>query len=230
MPSHAQLRETLERWRRFPAVESLPPDEAAPRAVLTFDDGPDADATAAVLDALDAAGAKATFFVVGEQLMRHGALAREARDRGHEPALHGFSHEGFDAMYPSAARDDVARGVGAFEASLGSRPRWFRPPYGRFTEPAYEACRALGLEPVHWSAWGCDWEAIAAERIAELANRDLADGAVLLLHDSPRYAHRPSAEPTAAAIGAIAAHARQLGLRLVTLGEAAGDGVLARKP
>jgi peptidoglycan/xylan/chitin deacetylase (PgdA/CDA1 family) len=72
---------------------------------------------------------------------------------------------------------------------------------------------------VLWSAWGGDWEALAAERIADLAVRDLVDGAIVLLHDSARYASRPTAAPTAAALPALVAAARAAGLRPVTLAE-----------
>lgn len=189
--------------------------------MLTFDDGPDPDATPAVLDALDAAGARATFFLVGEQLMRHRALGREVAARGHEVALHGFAHVEHDEL-AGAVRDDLARGLGTLEAGTGTRPRFYRPPYGRFSEVSYAACRDLGLEPVYWSAWGGDWEAIPAERIADLAGRDLADGAILVLHDSARYAYRPSAAPTAEAIPLMADAAGELDLGLTTLGEALG--------
>jgi peptidoglycan/xylan/chitin deacetylase (PgdA/CDA1 family) len=210
------MLDTAERWRWMPGVEDV-----ASGACLTFDDGPDPDATPAVLDALDAAGVRATFFVVGEQLMRHHALAREALARGHELGLHGFEHVRHDSLPGRAARDDVARSLGTFEAAVGRRPRFFRPPYGRFSEHSYEACADLGLQPAYWSAWGLDWEDISAERIADLASRDLAEGAIVLLHDSPRYGHRPSAAPTAEAVGLIAARAAELGLPLAPLGELA---------
>jgi peptidoglycan/xylan/chitin deacetylase (PgdA/CDA1 family) len=157
-----------------------------------------------MLDALDAAGLKATFFVVGEQLMRHHAIAREAIARGHELALHGFAHIEHDTLSPSQARDDVARAIGTFEAGTGRRPRFFRPPYGRFSEHSHAACHDLGLEPVYWSAWGMDWEDLAADRIADLVRRDLVPGAIVLLHDSVRYGHRPSVRATAEAVGLIA--------------------------
>lgn len=185
---------------------------------LTFDDGPDPDATPAVLDALDAAGLKATFFVVGEQLARHHSIAREARARGHQLGLHGAAHPRHVNLSPPAARDEVARGVGAFEVAVGERPTLFRPPYGRFSKHSYEACLKLGLRPVYWSAWGLDWEEVPAPRIAALATNGLEPGAILVLHDSARYAPRPSATPTAEAIPAIGASASAAGLELGPLG------------
>jgi peptidoglycan/xylan/chitin deacetylase (PgdA/CDA1 family) len=211
IPSFLQLADTLERWRRFPGLERLEPGSG--RVALTFDDGPDPDATPDLLDALDAAGATATFFLVGEQVMEHGSLAREVADRGHEVALHGFAHVEHDEL-GGGVRDDLAHGLGVVEAACGRRPRRFRPPYGRFSEASYEACRTLDLEPVYWSAWGGDWEAIPAERIADLATRELEDGVVLALHDSARYAYRESARPTVEALPLIAAAARERGLAL----------------
>src|SRR4051794_30230738 len=208
------MLETAERWRRMPALERL-----ASGAAITFDDGPDPDGTPAVLDALDAAGVRATFFLVGEQLMRHHAIARDALARGHELALHGYEHVEHDSLRPQAARDDLARALGAFEAATGQRPRFFRPPYGRFSEASYDACKHLGMQPVYWSGWGMDWEPIPGERVADLAMRDLADGAILLLHDSARYGHRPDCAATTEAIGPIAARAAELGLRVDPLGE-----------
>jgi peptidoglycan/xylan/chitin deacetylase (PgdA/CDA1 family) len=207
------MLDTAERWREMPAIERVSGGVA-----LTFDDGPDPGCTPQVLDALDASGAKATFFLVGEQLMRNHAVAREAAARGHELALHGFEHVDHDSLRPQAARDDIARALGAFEASTGHRPRFFRPPYGRFSEASYDACKHLGLEPVYWSGWGMDWERIPAERIAELATRDLADGSIVLLHDSARYGHRPDCAPTVEASGPSVARAAELGLRVDPLG------------
>jgi peptidoglycan/xylan/chitin deacetylase (PgdA/CDA1 family) len=209
----------LDRWRRLPGVERL--EGAGARAVLTFDDGPDPDSTPAVLDALDEAGVKASFFVVGEQLLRHHAIAREALARGHELELHGFEHRPHGELSPQQARDDLARGLGALEASTGVRARCCRPPYGLFSEASHAACTDLELEPVYWSGWGMDWEPIPGARIAELALRDLRPGSIVLLHDSPRYAARSSALATAEAVPLIAAAAREAGLELTTLGAAA---------
>jgi 3-deoxy-D-arabino-heptulosonate 7-phosphate (DAHP) synthase len=65
-----------------------------------------------------------------------------------------------------------------------------------------------------------DWEPLSAQRISRRVNRDLDDGSIVLLHDSARYAVRPSAIETARAIAAIAGRASELGLDLVTLGDA----------
>ncbi len=208
MPGFSQQLDTFERWRRLPGLERLDPPGA--RFALTFDDGPDPDATPAVLDALDAAGAKATFFLVGEQVEAHPDLAAEVVARGHAVGLHAHRHVEQDEL------DDVTADFDAVGALVESA--LYRPPYGRFSEASYAECLRRGLTPVYWSGWGCDWEPIPAARIADLAIRDLEPGAILLLHDSSRYAYRDSAMATAQALPAILATAAERGLETVALG------------
>ena len=221
MPHFGEQLDTLERWRLFPARERA---DGAEGVVLTFDDGPDQDATPTVLDALDAAGARATFFVVGEQVEADPALAREIAQRGHDVQLHGYGHVAHDLLSPDEARSDLERGARALRDATGLDARFYRPPYGRFSPGSYDACGALGLEAVYWSAWGTDWETISPQRIAELVVPDLSAGAVVLLHDSRRYGHRPSARPTAEALPLIAARVAELGLPFLTLAEAVDGG------
>ena len=210
MPSFSQQLDTVERWRQFPARERLD-DE---RVALTFDDGPDPEGTPAVLDALDALDLKATFFLVGEQVKAAPMLAREVAARGHEVALHGATHRPHRELNPRESKDEPSYGLGTIEAATARHPRFFRPPYGVFNEHSYEAVQAVGLEPVYWSAWGMDWETISAERITDIAERDLAPGAILVLHDSARYGHRPDVTPTVEALPLIAAIAKDRGLAL----------------
>lgn len=207
------MRATEERWLRFGGIERLEP--AAGRYALSFDDGPDPDATPAVLEALAAAGAAATFFLVGEQVEAHPELAREVAQRGHSVALHGHRHVEHDTL--ADPRADLERAAAAVAAATGIEPALYRPPYGRFSAASYAACAELGLAPVLWSAWGCDWEPIPAQRIADLVLRDLEPGTIVLLHDSARYAYRADARATADAIAPIHAAARERGLEAARL-------------
>jgi peptidoglycan/xylan/chitin deacetylase (PgdA/CDA1 family) len=217
MPHWSEQVDTLERWRRFPALERA---DGAAGIVLTFDDGPDEDATPTVLDMLDSVGVRATFFLVGEQVEAEPGLAREVVERGHDVQLHGYAHVAHELLTDEEARRDLERGLEAFRQATGREPHFYRPPYGRFSSGSYEACRALGLEAVYWSAWGTDWETISPERIAELVIPDLAAGAVVLLHDSSRYTHRPDARATVEALPLITAAAAERGLGFVTLADA----------
>jgi peptidoglycan-N-acetylglucosamine deacetylase len=204
------------RWQRWPGLQSV---SAGDHAALTFDDGPDGG-TLDVLQALEKVRARATFFVIGEQVERHSWIVKEIVSRGHEVGVHGYRHVPMHHLHPDEARHDIERTVARLEA-LGCLPRWFRPPYGRPSAAAFETCTDLGLSSVYWSSWGIDWETRPAARIAEHVQRGLTDGAIVLLHDSARYAPRSNVRATADAVRLIAADAKERGLQLVSVGEAA---------
>jgi peptidoglycan/xylan/chitin deacetylase (PgdA/CDA1 family) len=208
-------------WREAPGLERVP---AAAGAVLSFDDGPDAEFTPRLLEALAAAGASATFFVVGERLPDNEELLGAIAAGGHEIGLHGMTHRRHDGLDAAAARAELEAGLAAIAAAGGPRPRWYRPPYGASSPTLTSCCRELEIEIAYWSAWGQDWEDLPAARIAALVERDLGPGAVVLLHDSPLYAERESAQPTIEAVPVIAAAAAARGIALTTLGAALATG------
>lgn len=208
-----------QRWARHPGLQYLPDPHYV---AITFDDGPDEDATPAVLDALDDLGVSATFFVLGSQVRAHNDLATELVRRGHEIALHGDDHLRHDRTDGAVSRDDIQRGAATIEDVLGVRCTRYRPPYGKLSDAATAAVTELGMTIVYWSAWGLDWEGVDAHRIAEVMSEQIAPGAILLLHDSARFARRSSALPTAEAIGLVVADARERGLEVTSLQAALG--------
>ncbi|MEV6835673.1 polysaccharide deacetylase family protein [Streptomyces sp. NPDC051133] len=187
---------------------------------LTFDDGPDPVATPLFLDALDRLEARATFFVLGENAVRHPALLRETVRRGHELAVHGWTHD--RPWRPAPARDaeEVARTVRALHDLSGQRPHWYRPPYGILTSGRWLAARRAGLRSVLWSAWGEDWtpDATPASVRARVA-ADLRGGGTVLLHDSDRYAAPDCWRSALGALPALVAGCREAGLTVGPLRE-----------
>ncbi|WP_439941265.1 polysaccharide deacetylase family protein [Streptomyces sp. BBFR115] len=154
---------------------------------LTFDDGPDPASTPRFLDELDRLGVRATFFVLGESVVRHPELTRDIAGRGHELGVHGWTHS--RPWLPAPGRDlrETARAVRAVHEVTGTRPVWYRPPYGILTGGRWAAARRLGLRPVLWTAWGRDWTAEATPASVEATlGADLRGGGAVLLHDSDR--------------------------------------------
>jgi len=173
---------------------------------ITFDDGPHPEGTPAVLELLAGAGARATFFVIGEQVQRRPALAAEIVRQGHAIALHGHHHRLQLRMSAAAVRDDLARGAAAIEDATGRAPGLHRPPYGIYSPAGLATAREMGLQPLLWSRWGKDWRAFTTpERIAARATRELRAGDVILLHDADFYSAKNSHQRTVRALGLILA-------------------------
>jgi peptidoglycan-N-acetylglucosamine deacetylase len=180
---------------------------------LTLDDGPHPEGTPAVLDTLERHGARATFFLVGEQVRRSPATARAIVDAGHEVALHGDRHVLLLRRRVNAFADDLDRAMETIADTTGAVPTLYRPPYGVFSSGALAHVRDRGLEPLLWSSWGRDWERRATPAsITRRVTRALGAGDVVLLHDSDAYSSPGSWRRTAAALPSILETVAALGL------------------
>lgn len=184
---------------------------------LTFDDGPHPEGTPAVLDALDRGEAKATFFLVAEQVERYPEVAIEVGRRGHTLAVHGFRHRNQMRLTPRAFARDLNRARQVIEA-VSPGPVWlYRPPYGIFTPAGLLQTRRAGLVPLLWSKWALDWrDRLPAAQLAKLATRGVQAGDVILLHDADWYSRAGSHRTTAAAVDLILARLADRGLHAAT--------------
>jgi peptidoglycan/xylan/chitin deacetylase (PgdA/CDA1 family) len=162
------------------------PRAAAQRGevALTFDDGPDPRVTPRVLDLLDGAGMKATFFVIGRHARAHPRLTAEIARRGHRVENHTYTHPHLFACYPAPLlRREIEGAQGAIEAATGRRPRLFRAPAG-LRNPLLEwVLHRAGLHLVTWTRRGFDAVDPSPAAIARRLLGGLAAGDVLLLHD-----------------------------------------------
>jgi peptidoglycan/xylan/chitin deacetylase (PgdA/CDA1 family) len=184
---------------------------------LTFDDGPHPQGTPAVLDILDHAGARATFFLVGEQVERCPELAAEVARRGHAVGVHGHRHRNLLRIPPRSLAADLDRAWALIAETTGSAPQLYRPPYGIFSAGALLAVRRRGWVPLLWSRWGRDWARRATPAsIATRVTRDLAPGDVVLLHDADTYSAPGSWRRTASALPRILDELDHRGLRPIT--------------
>lgn len=214
LPALAPLVPSLSRSLGVP--RTLPGNE--PVVALTFDDGPHPRGTPAVLEALAAAGAQATFFLVGEQVRREPALAAEIVAAGHAVALHGDRHRLQLRLPPRALAHDLDRGHTTIAEATGVAPQHYRPPFGIFSPAGLALVRRRGWAPLLWSRWGHDWRLhrTPGQIAAELTER-LAPGDVLLLHDADDYSQPGSWQRTVAALPTVLAQIERRGLATAAL-------------
>ena len=209
------------------AALRVPTRCALPGAVaITFDDGPHPQGTPAVLAALAAADARATFFLVGEQVRRDPGLAAEVAAAGHAVAVHGDRHRNLLRLGPRALEDDLARAAATIAGATGAVPVLHRAPYGIYSPLALRAVRARGWTPLLWSRWGRDWTRRAtATSVAATVADGVRGSDVLLLHDADDYSAPDCWRATVGALPRVLAAIGEAGLRPVAL---AGPGDVAQ--
>ena len=152
---------------------------------LTIDDGP-TDDTAALLDALDSRGARATFFVKGDLAARHPDRIRDIVTRGHSVANHSYSHPSawFWCLSRGRVRQEIAQCNRVLREITGDEPALFRAPVGMknpFVHPALGRMTLVG-----WTARAFDTTIEDPEQVLRRLQPDVGPGAILLLHQGRR--------------------------------------------
>lgn len=179
-------------------------EEELDGVAITFDDGPHPHGTPAVLETLREHGAKATFFLAGEQVEKRPSLAAEIVAAGHRVELHCHRHRNQLRLTPRMLLEDAERGRAAIEEATGQSIADYRPPYGIFSASGLRAIRARGWRPVLWSKWGRDWDRRATpESITRRVTTGIRPGDIVLLHDADYYSAPGSWVRTATALPMI---------------------------
>jgi peptidoglycan-N-acetylglucosamine deacetylase len=197
-----------------PITRVRTPDRAV---ALTFDDGPNPDATPAILDALAARGVKATFFILGRHAERWPELVARTAREGHSIGNHGYYHRKLHFKSPAYVRDDLRLGTERIETATGLRPVLFRAPHGFRSPWVTPIAKSLGQRTVGWSLGVWDSDRPGVEAIAERTIRGARPGSILLLHDGDGYDPDGDRMQTAQAVPIIVDRLMEQGFRFSRL-------------
>lgn len=184
-----------------PNLNRLPAAAMARREIaLTIDDGPDPEVTPRVLDLLDAAGVKASFFCIGRYAAKHPTLCREIVARGHSVENHGDSHSwGFATFGFGRMKADIAAAQEKLSQITGRPPQFFRPTAGLRNPLLDPILSRLSLKLASWTRRPYDTFEGNPQRVYERLIDQLAPGDILLLHDG-HAALTPDGEPVILAV------------------------------
>lgn len=174
--------------------EIHPIDERSSEKVvlLTFDDAPrhpDGDALK-IAERLNAKGVGGLFLVNGKFLYddEGKSILKKIYDLGFEIGNHTTYHQNLRELSYKEQYEEIAETNRLIEEITGFKPRWFRPPFGKFNMDTILICNELGLQLMTWS-FGYDWmdEYQDANKLAEISvnNEYLRSGANILMHDLP---------------------------------------------
>jgi peptidoglycan/xylan/chitin deacetylase (PgdA/CDA1 family) len=187
------------------------------RLALTFDDGPNPEATPRILDTLSAEQVPAAFFLLGRHVERHPELARRIAAEGHALGNHGFHHRKLHTRGPRYVRQDLEMGTAAIAEATGQRPMFFRAPHGFRSPWVTPIAASLGQRTVGWTLGVWDSDRPGAEEIARRAIDGSSPGSIFLLHDGDAYNPIGDRRQTADALPRIIQTLRERGFEFVSL-------------
>ena len=151
---------------------------------LTFDDGPDPEITPWVLDFLAERNLKATFFCVGENVLRHPEIIERIKQEGHAIGNHSMDH----IKGTSFCKEEYLSSVYSAHKIIDSP--LFRPPYGRIKLNQTYALKK-DFEIIMWSWLSYDFDKdVSLETIVQSAQKHIKSGDILVFHDNPKSMDR----------------------------------------
>ncbi|OGI08030.1 MAG: hypothetical protein A2Y40_09845 [Candidatus Margulisbacteria bacterium GWF2_35_9] len=161
---------------------------------LTFDDGPLPDVTEAILDILDQYKVKATFFIIGTNILKYPYLVEKIYFAGHEVGNHTYHHLRLDTFPEYKLKYELEETNQLMENIIGITPKYFRPPGGRFNNIILSLVNERNLIPVGWSINTSDFlygkKTLTGpeldqkvEAILNLIHLRLKPGAIILMHN-----------------------------------------------
>jgi peptidoglycan-N-acetylglucosamine deacetylase len=187
---------------------------------LTFDEGPCHPYTEGLMELFAREGIRATFFMVGNNVVREPNLAAEVASE-HAVGNHTFTHPHLTWSRPSTVREELARGQEAIHDATGAVPTIFRVPHGWYGPQVISGADELGMHCVGWSVMAWDWNKPPADTIQRRILHGAFPGGVTLLHDGQDTDAYPKADRsrTIAAVPHIIATLKGEGYRFVTVPE-----------
>jgi peptidoglycan/xylan/chitin deacetylase (PgdA/CDA1 family) len=161
------------------------------QVALTFDDGPDARSTPALLDLLRDEGVLAAFFCIGKHVGAERELTSRISREGHLLGNHTFNHSNLTNFFgPGRLRHELQTTQATVAAAAGTAPTYFRPPMGLSNPFVFYAAKKLSLNVIGWTIRSLDTRITDPERVTRRVVEQLAPGAIILLHDGNIPAER----------------------------------------
>jgi peptidoglycan/xylan/chitin deacetylase (PgdA/CDA1 family) len=189
--------------------------------VLTFDDGPGIRLTPLVLNILAEYNVKATFFLLGRNVLGREEIVRQIAAAGHEICSHGYEHLNYLKVLPFHALADIKRGWQSINSALGSNKGVypFRPPFGRLNLICLLYLWICKVPIIYWTLDSGD-TCSASQPDIENINIRLREhgGAIVLLHDFDRIKEN-RINMVLELVRMILMQAKENGMRVLTMSQ-----------
>lgn len=155
-------------------------DKNKKMVAITLDDGPHATNTQKILDILDAHNAKATFFMLGQNVVNNEEVVKDVYKRGNEIGIHTWDHKQLTKLSQDEIVSQVERTSDAIYKIIGKRPKLVRPPYGAINDTVKNS---INYPLILWNIDSLDWKSRDEKQIVPLVMNSVQDGDIILLHD-----------------------------------------------
>ena len=155
-----------------------------PLVALTFDDGP-GQYTDKLLDCLEENGAKATFYMLGQNVERYPDIVKRMHDLGMELSNHTYDHKDLAKLTQSQITEEIEKTSSLIQDAAGVLPDTLRPPGGSYNDTVQ---KLAGMPIVKWSIDTKDWKTKSEDQTYQCVMDNVEDGSIVLMHDIHEWA------------------------------------------
>jgi len=153
------------------------------KILLTFDDGPNPATTEKILKTLRKENIPALFFCVGNNVSLYPKLVKEIVDENHSVGNHTFNHKVITKLTSEELRKEITSTNEIIGEVIGTTPKWFRPPHGRFPFRLAGTLKEYSMTNVMWTLLPYDYKNDA--KVVKFAVKNyLTENSIVVLHDS----------------------------------------------
>jgi peptidoglycan-N-acetylglucosamine deacetylase len=166
---------------------------------------------------------RATFFVIGRYVRQKPHIVHALHRAGHLIGCHTMTHPRLMYMGAKRIRAEMADATALIEDTIGSRVRFFRPPFGARNPAVFRIAAELNLTPVMWNVTSWDWKAGSTAEIERHVERGITlnqrrhRGSNVLMHDGSHLEMGTDRRRTVTATANLLGTATRDGIRFVTL-------------
>ena len=154
---------------------------------LTFDDGPIPEITEWVLEELKKNNIKATFFCIGDNIVKHPEIFKKVIGEGHAIGNHTFNHLNGWKTTTETYLENFERceeTIQQFEIS-NLTSKIFRPPYGKIKRSQAKAICQSGYKIIMWDVLSVDFDShLSREKCLQNVLSNVESGSIIVFHDS----------------------------------------------
>lgn len=154
-----------------------------PLVALTFDDGP-GQYTDKLLDCLEENGAKATFYMLGQNVERYPDIVKRMHDLGMELSNHTYDHKDLAKLTQSQITEEIEKTSSLIQDAAGVLPDTLRPPGGSYNDTVQ---KLAGMPIVKWSIDTKDWKTKSEDQTYQCVMDNVEDGSIVLMHDIHKW-------------------------------------------
>lgn len=162
-------------------------DTRAKKIAISFDAAWGADKTDAIMDILDAKGAKATFFVVGFWAAKYPEKVKSIQQRGFELGNHSANHPKMSKLSAEQQKNEIQLVNEKIKELTGTAPKLFRAPFGDYNDTLLSNLEQQEMLCIQWDVDSLDWKEEGAKPLVERVLKQAKEGSIVLFHNNAKY-------------------------------------------